>query len=271
MMLFFIFIVVFVIGFLGMLRKASIEEKSRIEERGRIEEEKETKKTRPWATKEAHDRYLREKEIRQKERMRRENEELERAYAIHAAKDISNEYAIVANDFLSVLSNPNSYLEVLTEVKNPDNVKLRLSELDRTQLGDVTCLFVNDHHRNKSDIFDYLKVEDSEMGAWQAFLLHNISSILPTWWHANTMSIQYVFAYKEINSPKILDALTGYHESLAPTVVKEQNYYIVSFCYWNNWIGLVRKSVKVSLNDGIPIFEFLKNDVLFEYNCGIQF
>lgn len=232
---------------------------------------KENKKNRPWATKEAHDRYLREKELRKIEKEKERRKLLEKAYAPHAAKDSDNEYSEITKEFLSILPSPNKYLSVLAAVHNPEGKKLHLSKLNKNQLGDITHLYIKKYDGNQTDIFDYLKVEDSEMGAWQAFLLHNISSILPTWWHAHTTAIKYILSYKEINKPEILDALINYPKSLSPNIVKYEDHYIITYCYWNDWSGLNRKKVRVLISEGKPTFENIGYETIYSYNCGIRF
>ena len=127
-------------------------------------------------------------------------------------------------------------------------------------------------------IFDYLIIEENEMGAWQAYLLSNATTLLPTTWHGGYIKRQYVFEAEDLNKerfhvlsfrPKI-DCIDDY--VVVPAVNISGTKAVVTCCYWNNWEGLVRETVNINMNQGRFHFDIPKSkEVLYKYKCGIMF
>lgn len=123
-----------------------------------------------------------------------------------------------------------------------------------------------------------LKVEKSEMGAWQVYLLYMSPTVLPVFWHGGYIKREYFFNLPDAKEAKLKPYLAEtplmipIDEIPEPTVTVEEDKFIVSCTYWNDWEGLVRESVRV---------KFLKNGdvrilkphfkVLQAYDCGICF
>lgn len=59
---------------------------------------------------------------------------------------------------------------------------------------------------------------------------------------------------------------------LSPEVVKKNNKYYISVCYWSDWGGLKRELLEITIieNKVSDIFE-VDTEVLMPYNCGILF
>ena len=68
--------------------------------------------------------------------------------------------------------------------------------------------------------------------------------------------------------PKVSDIL----KSDVPEVVKKNNKYYISVCYWSDWGGLKRELLEITIieNKVSDIFE-VDTEVLMPYNCGILF
>ena len=142
-----------------------------------------------------------------------------------------------------------------------------------SQINYITAHFV-DHIT-----YDHILVQRTEMGAWQAYLYTVAKTMLPTFWHGGYIVRKYIFKHDDLNDvPALLvdciddQVLFGIKEKVSPEIKMQGNEAIVKCCYWNEWRGLVRDTVKI-LFDGNSIvgFEPLDLEVLYEYNCGICF
>ena len=127
-------------------------------------------------------------------------------------------------------------------------------------------------------VFDYLIIEENEMGAWQAYLLSNATILLPTTWHGGYIKRQYVFEAEDLHRKRFpilpfrprIDFIDEY--DVNPTINISGSEAVVSCCYWNEWEGLVREIVNINMNKGRFRFGFSKSKkVLYKYNCGIMF
>lgn len=142
-----------------------------------------------------------------------------------------------------------------------------------SQINCITAHFVN--HIS----YDHILVQRNEMGAWQAYLYTVAITMLPVYWHGGYIVRKYIFKHDDLNDvPALLvdciddQVLFGIKEKVSPEIKMQGNEAIVKCCYWNEWRGLVRDTVKI-LFDGNSIvgFEPLNLEVLYEYNCGICF
>ena len=142
-----------------------------------------------------------------------------------------------------------------------------------SQINCITAHFVN--HIS----YDHILVQRNEMGAWQAYLYTVAITMLPVYWHGGYIVRKYIFKHDDLNDvPALLvdciddQVLFGIKEKVSPEIKMQGNEAIVKCCYWNEWRGLVRDTVKI-LFDGNSIvgFEPLNLEVLYEYDCGICF
>ena len=160
-----------------------------------------------------------------------------------------------------------------------ENSSLMILLPEHSGLGDISRLYIKDAEgRIDSNVFDHMKVEDSCDGAWQVYLSHSLWRILPLFWHALRSRRSYLFDSNDIAmiKPKGLFIKPSYEElasfNVNPKVVKSHGKYYISCCYWNDWVGLVRELVEVTINNGkvIEIFE-VDYDVIYSYYCGILY
>ena len=149
-------------------------------------------------------------------------------------------------------------------------------------LGDWSRPFIQapDGKRSES-IFEFFRFEDSSMGAWQAFLLHQMWHYLPLWWHANYDWRHYHYSQEDapvFNKPlpyfqkKVFISPDFSRFNLAPEIYHEGGDYYVSSCFWSSFGGLIREYVRLTFKEGrLDGFFVFDEQTLVEYDCGICF
>lgn len=229
--------------------------------------------------------------LSQEETEKREREEQERMeiaqrnYTLAAAKYSSTDspdFVLVAKRLLEVVGEKEYGLiqEVLDKASLPNGHSLCVEPCnnDSPYLGEVSKLFISTPSGiDNREVFDTLRFEDSRMGAWQAFLLHQITSYLPLWWHANYGRRDYLYTTDEISRIRHFTEekpdLSHYSDKdLAPAIIPSGEHYFVSCCYWSEFHGLIREFVQLTLKDGL-LSDFLvfEERTLYSYDCGIMF
>ena len=106
---------------------------------------------------------------------------------------------------------------------------------------------------DKSNIRTYITAENSEMGAWQLFLLYNLHSYLPMFWHALYGERAYMYTRQQLEKLKILPnkfAITKKpfcidDYDVTPVIEREDNRYRVVACFWSDFGGLYRQTVTI--------------------------
>lgn len=218
------------------------------------------------------------------------NEIIKKGYDyIEVIKDISN------GDELSL------FFKVLDAIRLEQNFHLGLRLAEDDNFGDKSWFYcyegeIDTYQRNIKNpkdskeaffschdtmeiykIFDHLVVESSEMGAWQAYLLSVAMTMLPTTWHGAYFRRKYIFQMKDLwNHGRMISLFGPRFEQneeydVAPQVIKIGNFTAISACYWNDWKGLVREKISLSMLDGKVQFKFpFDEEVLYEYKCGIR-
>ena len=183
---------------------------------------------------------------------------------------------------------------ILDKASLPDGLSFGIKECDMESdsLGEASKLFVQtqDGKRDYS-VFEHFRFEDSVMGAWQAFLLHQLWHYLPLWWHANYDAKTYVYTKEELSGTLLgkaivnpvtrrymlmmksdVDTLDMESLDLAPEIYFGNGRAYVSCCFWSSFGGLIREYVEFTLKDGrLEDFFFIEEKTLFKYNCGIVF
>ena len=149
-------------------------------------------------------------------------------------------------------------------------------------LGDWSKPFVQmpDGKRSES-IFEFFRFEESSMGVWQAFLLHQMWHYLPLWWHANYDWRHY--HYSQEDAPVFHDPLPYFQKkviispdfsrfNLTPEVYNEGEVFYISSCYWTSFGGLIREYAKLTFKEGkLDGFFVFEEQTLVEYDSGIVF
>ena len=123
----------------------------------------------------------------------------------------------------------------------------------------------------EDDFWNYLQVENSQMGAWQAYLLSQMWHYLPLQWHANYSYRDYLYSQSSKGYGYFRKNFVASWHTLAPKITQEGDKYLISACYWSEFEGLVREYYAVTFENGIVQVQEIKQDVLYKYNCGIMF
>lgn len=113
-----------------------------------------------------------------------------------------------------------------------------------------------------SEIWNYIHVENSIYGAWNAYLLYRIKHTLPLYWHAAYDGRIYVYDSSVEDMP-ILRADESVN--LEPDVVEvvEGKYY-VRCCYWDYDNSLRQEIVEVVISNNRASFKDIGQKCLFK-------
>ena len=201
-----------------------------------------------------------------------------------SAKPFEDDYATVGEKLHKLVSEKkyNAFLDCLDKVKLPNGASLIVEECDNGtgDIGDESKLLIKlPNGETDENIFKHLIVEQSPMGAWQAYLLHKLWHVLPLFWHANYSARNYIFSKEDVNSihpfrkedkAGIIKQIAGF--DFKPEVRQKDNKLYVSCCFFSNFKGLIREYYELTFN-GNKVTEITNfaNKVLYEYDCGILF
>ena len=147
--------------------------------------------------------------------------------------------------------------------------------------GDITHIKIVDADGNETeDLIEHIKVNATEIGVWQLFLLENYLTVLPTVWHGGYNRCEYIFKEMDVDDiiPLKFHNLTALikQEKLLPSVEvsKEDDdscVAIVDCSYWNNWKGLAREHVTYKIIDGCVVSKTRDEEILFQFHCGLWY
>ena len=121
------------------------------------------------------------------------------------------------------------------------------------------------------DFWTYLQVEKSQMGAWQVYLMSQMWHYLPLQWHANYSYRDYLYSQSSKGYGYFRKNFVASWHKLAPQITQEGDKYLISACYWSEFEGLVREHYAVTFEKDRVYIDKINVDVLYKYNCGIQF
>ena len=203
-----------------------------------------------------------------------------------SAKPFEDDYATVGEKLHKLVSEKkyNAFLDCLDKVKLPNGASLIVKECDNGtgDIGDESKLLIKlPNGETDENIFKHLIVEQSPMGAWQAYLLHKLWHVLPLFWHANYDARNYIFSKDDVNSISIFTEDKRERNAIIalisdfnfiPEVRRSNGKYYVSCCFWSNFGGLIREFFELTF-DGNKIVDIFQFDSKTEYNydCGILF
>ena len=136
------------------------------------------------------------------------------------------------------------------------------------------------------DFWKLVKAENSIMGAWQIFLLENIWTYLPLFWHSNYERRHYFYTkedfIKYINEERDekldiegIDDIQigiGADEGSFFKLVNIDNCYVLKAFYWSEHKGLVSHyEIIMFIGDSVHILRPQKETVIIKYDCGIMY
>ena len=233
------------------------------------------------------------------EREKREKEEKEYCSqalaALHQAKSnreqngsadfksfLSSAKSSYSTNFYTHMQDVNNYpliIKILHKLSLPEGVNLHVEPCRQQGIGDTSKLFVETSDgAHDYSIWNYLSVEESVEGAWNAYLLYNLWHVLPLWWHALYDRRYYLFFPEFTDFIECLQK--GHTKSLrevlklhitSPDVVFVNGKFYVSCCYFTNFGGLIQETVEIAIERGKASFHTIEQKILFEYNCGIRY
>ena len=165
--------------------------------------------------------------------------------------------------------------DVLDKIVLLRGAKLKVHECHQNGLGEESRVALSGHSPEE-DVFESISFEESTMGAWQAYLLHQLWHSLPLWWHANYSIRDYLFAKKDIQYVRHIrqDRVFPDIESFvsSPEIYFLDGRYYVACCYWTDFGGVLKEYVEFSfINGKLTDFVCFRTETLFEYECGINF
>ena len=176
-----------------------------------------------------------------------------------------------------------SFMRYLTHLSLPSGVSLHVRECTDNGLGDESKLYVKTpRSKFKLEIWDYIRAEISIDGAWDAYFLYIVWHFLPLWWHANYNKRTYLFSKEDADEIQLFygreEELPKIKKAIKPLIcdpeVIEANkgYFFVCCCYWTNFGGLIRETVRVHISkEGKVSFTVDAKLTLYQYECGIRF
>ncbi|MFA6726627.1 MAG: hypothetical protein WCS17_00220 [Prevotella sp.] len=170
-------------------------------------------------------------------------------------------------------------LDLLPKLTLPYGMSLHVEKCKQQGSGDSSNLFVETPDGSyDNNIWDYINVECSEVGAWNAYILYNLWHVLPMFWHALYNRRYYLF-FKEFtdyieclqkeDTIMVRKALKQY--ITLPDVVKANGRFYVKCCFFTNFGGLIQETIEITIESGKATFHEIERKTLFEYQCGIMF
>lgn len=147
-------------------------------------------------------------------------------------------------------------------------------------MGDHTGFMLYwENEIDEEALFRYIRLEMSEQGVWQLYLLKTTPCVMPAYWHGEYMKRKFIFDKYDLYG---IEALNDYDltDLIACPVVwpsvslehlaKDSVVAHVFCCYWNDWKGLIREHVKMTLKNGrVEEYEIMEDLVIYKYHCGI--
>lgn len=170
-------------------------------------------------------------------------------------------------------------MKILHKLSLPKGATLLVEESKQQGIGDESKLFVETPEGAYDySIWDYITVENSLEGAWNAYLLYNLWHVLPMFWHALYNRRYYLFF------PEFTDFIEYHHNGdkqdlrkaikehfVSPDVVAADGKFYVSCCYFTNFGGLIQETVEIAIDNGKASFHVIEQKALVEYDCGIRY
>lgn len=170
-------------------------------------------------------------------------------------------------------------LKLLYKLTLPEGETLHVEKCKQQGSGDESKLFVETPDGvHDYSIWDYLSVENSKEGAWNAYILYNLWHVLPLFWHAlynrrfylfEPEFTQFIDCLKKEDTESIRKAMKLHF--ISPNVVEAKGKYYVSCCYFTNFGGLIQETFELSIVNGKASFHEIERKTLVEYQCGIMF
>lgn len=170
--------------------------------------------------------------------------------------------------------NVDMIIGMLDKISIPKGFQLSLEKQFSESFGQYYFYITAPDGTKSKNIFDFIEVEDSRMGAWQAYLLYTLWHILPLNDHSNYSQRSFIF----IDQDKFSISIEGKNaeaelENLNTDlrVLQYESHYYISSCYWCRYKGLERELVELEIRNGkvINILDVV-NKNLYDYGRNIR-
>ena len=185
-------------------------------------------------------------------------------------------------DFYTHMQDEKNYpmiLKLLPKLSLPEGASLHVEKCKQQGSGDKSTLFVETPEGTIDyNIWNYISVEHSIEGAWNAYILYNLWHVLPMFWHALYSRRYYLFfpefteyveCYNKHETNTVRTALK--HNFTSPDVVYANEAFFVSCCYFTNFGGLIQETIEIKIINGKASFQEIERKTLYEYDCGIRY
>ena len=185
-------------------------------------------------------------------------------------------------DFYAQMQDESNYpmiLKLLPYLSLPEGASLHVEQCNQQGLGDISKLYVETPEGSIDyNIWDYISVEHSVEGAWNAYILYNLWHVLPMFWHALYERRFFLFFQKFtgfvdcLNKKDTESVRTALKQNyISPDVVYTNGAFYVSCCYFTNFGGLIQETVEIKIDNGKASFQEIERKTLYEYDCGIRY
>ena len=256
-------------------------------------------KNRKEEKKKAIERRIEEAKLETERKLRQEKIDI----ALRTYDEISKLNYCIPDDYITVARNlhrmikDKSYdviLKYFTKISLSPEFELKIMECEQSGIGDKSKLYIKlPDDKHDFNIFKYLNVEQSCMGAWQAYLTYTLWHLLPLWNHAIYDSREFVFNKDEamiqnlkcvvelaklrsekvdVNLfAKVIKEKFSNVDNVTPEVFNKDDKYYVSCCYWTMFGGLIREFIEITIqNNKVTEFFPFKKDTISVFQCGIR-
>lgn len=185
-------------------------------------------------------------------------------------------------DFYAQMQYESNYpmiLKLLPYLSLPEGASLHVEQCNQQGHGDISKLYVETPEGSIDyNIWDYISVEHSVEGAWNAYILYNLWHVLPMFWHALYERRFFLF-FQEftgfvdcLNKKDTESVRTALKQNyISPDVVFTNGSFYVSCCYFTNFGGLIQETVEIKIDNGKASFQEIERKTLYEYDCGIRY
>lgn len=176
---------------------------------------------------------------------------------------------------LEKTNNWNKVFEVLDLLHMDPDYALADSR-PKNSTNDVLSLYARftsttNPYRGEYLYYELVTLDYTPEAIWQAFLLQNTYHFIGMRWHGYYEERSFVFRDVTLESGEKLP-VTPVKFSFGVHDEDDIKDYL-EYCYWNEWVGLVRAKVEIKFdhNAHTVSFETVDEEVLYEYSCGYNF
>ena len=124
------------------------------------------------------------------------------------------------------------------------------------------------------NLFNYLTVEQSCIGAWQIYLLHTIRHYMPIGGYAEYPRFDYLFDKEDLkqigqDEKESIDFELLSQIDVGPMVIQKENKFFVSSCFWTGFDGLVREFFRITIENNrvVDMIQFNERTE-YKYDMG---